>query len=259
MQTGDVPAKSQRVFAQDATGTYKRTVPQTTADPAAASFSLGFPPNTFTDQSAGGTPPDGRDFNGLLNYLSGWARWVSAGAPIVYDTSFQSLIGGYPLGAMVKSAANQHVWYVSTVENNTSNPDAGGANWRVVVLYRATPAEVAAGTSDITLVTPKDLKDQGYDRVIAQNIAGYDGYRSFSSGFKECWGSVTVAANSATLVVNLPIPHSAWFNVSLGSFMRSTSDSQFNTAIISKNGLSGFTIQNNERIALQVDWSTRGV
>lgn len=130
MQSSDVPSKSAKVFGQSATGTYIRTVPQTTADPAAASFDIGFPPQTFTDEGAGGTPPDGRDFNGILNFLTAWARWQSAGAPIVYDPTFQASVGGYPMGAVVASAVTLGIFWISTVENNATNPDAGGAGWR---------------------------------------------------------------------------------------------------------------------------------
>lgn len=129
MQQSDVPGKSPLVFGTSATGTYIRTVPQTTADPAAASFTLGFPPQTFTDEGAGGTPPDGRDFNGILNHLSGWCRWLMAGGPIAYDSAFQTAIGGYPLGAIVLSTVTAGLKFRSITENNTTNPDSGGAGW----------------------------------------------------------------------------------------------------------------------------------
>lgn len=132
MQQSNVPSKSPIVFGASATGTYIRTVPQTTADPAAASFTLGFPPQTFTDEGAGGTPPDGRDFNGILNHLSAWTRWFMAGGPITYDSAFQSAVGGYPAGAIVGSATTPGKQYRSTVDNNTTNPDTGGAGWATV-------------------------------------------------------------------------------------------------------------------------------
>lgn len=129
MQNSDIPSKSPVVFAQSATGAYIRTIPQTTADPAAASFTLGFPPQTFTDEGAGGTPPDGRDFNGLFFYLSGWVRWLMAGGPVPYDATFQTAIGGYPRGAIVRSPSNPAIEYRSTVDNNTTDPTTGGAGW----------------------------------------------------------------------------------------------------------------------------------
>ena len=129
MQSTDQPARSAKLFAQDTTGTYVRSLPQTTADPNAASFALGFPPNTFTDEGAGGSPPDGRDFNGILSYLHSVARWFQAGGVAGYDGTYQTAIGGYPLGAVVYSASKPGVRYRSTTNNNTTNPDTGGAGW----------------------------------------------------------------------------------------------------------------------------------
>lgn len=130
MQSSNIPNKSQRVFAQDATGAYVRPIPQTSSDPAAASFSQGFPPQTFTDEGAGGSPPDGRDFNGLFNFLSAWQRWTAAGGPITYDATFQAGIGGYPRGAVIGSANDIGTFWLSTADNNMTNPDASGAGWR---------------------------------------------------------------------------------------------------------------------------------
>ena len=128
MLSSDIPDWSAKRFAEDATGTYVRPVPQTTADPAAASMALGFPPQTFTDEGAGGTPPDGRDFNGILNFLSAWAQWVGLGGPIPYNAAISSA-GGYPKGARVQSATNPPRIWLCTADNNTTDPDAGGAGW----------------------------------------------------------------------------------------------------------------------------------
>lgn len=130
MQSSEIPLKSPKIFGESAGASFIRPVPQTSADPAAASFDLGFPPQTFTDQDAGGTPPDGRDFNGILNFLTAWARWQSTGGPVVYDSVFQAEIGGYPKGAVVASAITLGVFWLSTAEDNMTNPDAGGAGWR---------------------------------------------------------------------------------------------------------------------------------
>lgn len=130
MQFSDLPAFFAKRFGADATGTHIRAVPATTADPNAASMALGFPPNTFVDVSAGGSPPDGRDFNGILNYLSAWAQWQSVGGAIQWSSTISAAIGGYPLGATVLSATDLGSYWLCTVNNNTSNPDTGGAGWR---------------------------------------------------------------------------------------------------------------------------------
>jgi len=94
----------------------------------AASLQTGFPPLTWP--VPGGCPPFGQDFNGILYQLSAWAQWLSAGAPIKYDSTFQTAIGGYPQGAVISSAATAGLYWLSLVDNNTSNPDSGGANWQ---------------------------------------------------------------------------------------------------------------------------------
>lgn len=149
MQASDLPGWFAKKFAEDATGTYVRTVPATTVDPAAASFALGFPPQTFTDEGAGGTPPDGRDVNGILNFLSAWAQWVGLGGPVPYRASISSA-GGYPVGARVQSVTTPPRIWLCTVDNNVTNPDSGGAGWvaDVSVTYQDF---VAAGSGNVTV------------------------------------------------------------------------------------------------------------
>lgn len=129
MDTSAIPTKYQTPFGVDAGTDYIRTVPQTSADPNAASFDQGFPPNTFVPEGGGGSPPNGRDFNGILNSITAWLLWVQAGGAIKYDGTFSSQIGGYPKGAVIASATNLGLLWLSTTDNNTTNPDSGGAGW----------------------------------------------------------------------------------------------------------------------------------
>lgn len=93
-----------------------------------ASYPDGFPPLTRTPISAGGVPPYGTDMNGVLFDISNAARWSAAGAPYKYDATFSASIGGYPRGAILSNSVGDGFWQ-SIVENNTSNPDSGGAGW----------------------------------------------------------------------------------------------------------------------------------
>lgn len=129
MQITDIPATFTYPFASGASGSYIRTIPVTSADPVAASELLGFPPDTFIPTTSGGTPPDGRDFNGILNQVTGWNQWQSAGGPITYDAALQTAIGGYPKGAIVQSATTFGKLWMSTADDNATDPDASGAGW----------------------------------------------------------------------------------------------------------------------------------
>src|SRR5574337_300202 len=128
MQSSNAPTKIQLPFA--ATGT-KNTIPvpsQQGITPGAASYTDGFPPLTFTPLSAGGVPPAGADFNGIFNALSAIQQWQSAGGLFKYDASFSTAVGGYPAGAVLLNASASGLW-ISTSDNNTTNPDTGGSGW----------------------------------------------------------------------------------------------------------------------------------
>ena len=237
MQSSDIPSKSPRVFAQSATGPYVRAVPQTTVDPAAASFDIGFPPQTFTDEGAGGTPPDGRDFNGILNHLSGWVRWMMAGGPIRYDSAFQAAIGGYPLGALVQSVATPGVIWRSTTNNNVTNPDTGGAGW--ISLF------------------------DGVDRLVAQALNENNGYRIYESGYKEAWGYNNAIAAGASQTITFAdfMPSGLAFvefqRVTLGPGI-AASGTTYAAVGITNTVLASFTVRNGGTVPTSYQWSTRG-
>ena len=133
MQLSNIPTKYQIPWANSAGGSYIRTVPvasQIGVQNGAASFTDGFVPENFTAVTAGGVPPFGQDFNGLLNVETAWTQWFQAGGPVYYDGTFATEIGGYPQGAMVQSNVVAGNFYVSTADNNTTDPDsAASANW----------------------------------------------------------------------------------------------------------------------------------
>jgi microcystin-dependent protein len=141
MQRSDVPVKFTIPFANSAASpANKRQVPtasQIGIQGGAASLTDGFPPVTFQPLASGGVPPWGADFNGLLNQITAWTRWLSAGVPTSYDSVFQAAIGGYPLGSIVESATTSGRLWTSLVDNNVTNPDTFGVGWRIVAPYRS--------------------------------------------------------------------------------------------------------------------------
>lgn len=127
MQIASVPYKFTYVWGATAAQPQFLTspIPVTSASPA-ASQQLGFPPATA---SPSGTPPNINDFNGAFNYLSLWARWIQAGSPVPWDSTFSANNNGYPQSARLASALYPGVIWISLVDNNTTDPDTGGANW----------------------------------------------------------------------------------------------------------------------------------
>lgn len=116
-------------FANAATVGYRNTIPQASqiaVTPGAASLTDGFPPVTFVPIGAGGIPPYGADFNGILYEITQALRWAQAGAGYVYNAAFSASIGGYPKGSVLQSSTRTKYW-ISLVDNNTTDPDSGAS------------------------------------------------------------------------------------------------------------------------------------
>jgi hypothetical protein len=162
MDASAVPYKFAGPWAADATAGYATNPVPATASGAAASQQLGFPPLTATPTGSGGTPPNIADFNGLEFYNTSWLQWVQAGGPIAYDATLSSNIGGYPRGAVLQSAVTFGQFWQSTVDNNTSDPDTGGANWQrlPIGLSGVEPLAIASNTT-LTLANWGQLIEVG--------------------------------------------------------------------------------------------------
>jgi hypothetical protein len=102
------------------------TASQIGITPGRASLNDGFPPLTMTPIASGGVPPFGQDMNGVLNQITAGLQWYQVGGMPIYNVTFAESIGGYPNGAVLQSSDRTGFWR-STVDNNSSNPDAGGA------------------------------------------------------------------------------------------------------------------------------------
>ena len=156
MQASNAPTRIQTPFANSGD---KQTIPvasQIGVADGRASFTDGFPPLTRTPIVAGGVPPFGTDMNGILYALSLIQQWQSAGGLFKFDSAFAAAIGGYPRGAMIQRADGSGFW-LCTTDNNTANPDTGGAGWSafssggVVGNSRAMRMVVASASASGTL------------------------------------------------------------------------------------------------------------
>lgn len=148
MKSSDVPVKFNIPFASGAVSSYVAAIPEASQigiSAGRASLTDGFPPDTFSPTGSGGVPPYGKDFNGILKQITQWSQWQGAGATVMYDSAFASAIGGYPIGALLSSATAGRLW-LCTVENNSSNPDAGGTGWVAIQNSLATQTISAAGS-----------------------------------------------------------------------------------------------------------------
>lgn len=159
MKISDLPARFPIPFGNSASGSYIRTIPEASqigVQDGAASLTTGFPPLNFLPVGAGGVPPFGQDFNGILRQITQWSRWQGAGGAVPYDSDFSTAIGGYPQGAIV-IANSGNTLYLNTVDDNTTNPNSGGANWVPLVVQASSQYLMGAPqyiTSNQTYSTP---------------------------------------------------------------------------------------------------------
>ena len=128
MQLSEIPTLVPLPFAANGTKNAIPTPSQIGITAGAASLNDGFPPLTFTPLAAGGVPPSGADFNGILNLLSLNTQWANAGGFYEFNSSFATSIGGYPKSAILAKSSGQGYW-LNLEDNNSNDPDTGGAGW----------------------------------------------------------------------------------------------------------------------------------
>jgi len=161
VQSSNYPSQITLPFANNAGIGYINTIPtasQIGVTAGAASYNDGFPPLTMIPKASGGTPPFGQDMNGVLNAITKAMRWNQAGGAYPYNSTFasDSNVSGYPVGAKVLSSTGTNFW-LNTVENNTSNPDSGGAGW--VSVDAMTIAAITLTSSNVTLTADQAGKE----------------------------------------------------------------------------------------------------
>ena len=186
MKLSNLPTKFPIPFANSAGGGYiNYPVPEASqigVTDGRASLTDGYPPLNFLPVGAGGVPPFGQDTNGILKQITLWSRWQGAGAPVPFDGAFATGIGGYTRNAIVSANAFTG-FYISTVDDNTTDPNAGGENWVPFFPY---PQEVlSADRTYYVSTTGSDSNDgssgspwatiqHAWDFVQAHvNLAGY--------------------------------------------------------------------------------------
>lgn len=115
----------------------KNSIPLT-ANPVTgrAGFDQGFSAINMTAREAGGIPPFGQDFNGIFYEVTSILRYMQAGGRPTFDAEFADKIGGYPKGATILGSDGSSV-FSSTIDNNLSNPNTGGAGWVMQKLYES--------------------------------------------------------------------------------------------------------------------------
>lgn len=128
MQSTDSPTKLTMPWAVSGGRTSIPVTSQIGITDGAASLPDGFPLLNRLPPTSGGIPVNGLEMNGIIYLISAGIWWLQGGGNAKWDSAFSAAVGGYALGAVVQSLDGVGYWR-SLAENNTTNPDTGGANW----------------------------------------------------------------------------------------------------------------------------------
>lgn len=139
-------------FASDAGPSFINTIPDVSGDPQEADYTSGFKPLTFQPVGSGGKPPLGQDFNGILFAITTHLYALQGGQLQTYRADVAAALTGYKLGALLAMLDGAGYW-INLTEGNTTDPDAGGANWAPVFAYGPTAKAVTGGV--LTLTAPE--------------------------------------------------------------------------------------------------------
>lgn len=180
-------------FGKNATPGTIDPIPKTRGpgdDPQQATWDEGFPLVTMTPLAAGGIPPKGQDFNGVLKAISEHTVFTERGGQFKWSAAYVTASGGYSIGDVIQADDGLNS-YVSLVNTNTANfnttPAAIGVSWDLYagrktqtqatetvagIAEIATQAEVTTGADDARIVTPAKLR--GAQATQAEAEAGTD-------------------------------------------------------------------------------------
>lgn len=125
----------------------KNVIPEnyeTSMDSNQATWDQGFGQITMLPVAAGGLPPKGQDFNGILNQISENIVYQSQGGRFKFSPEYAESIGGYPKGAILQSD-DEKKEYQSLIDNNKVNFNTESnisASWELVGSKYAIKTEV---------------------------------------------------------------------------------------------------------------------
>lgn len=199
MQLSNRPTNFTIPFANSAGAGFIRSIPipsQIGTNPGFASYTDGFPPLCFQNTNAGGVPPFGQDFNGLMNAITAAELWTQAGDFARYDPTFALKINGYPNQSILMSSSNSYLW-CSSSDNNITNPDAGSASWTGTI---STTTLTVTGSVVGTVSLGQILSGSGVtaNTQITGFLSGTGGTGTYTVSVSQTVSSTTISASGAS-------------------------------------------------------------
>lgn len=174
-----------------ATNGLKNNIP--IADPqmfSSASYEKGFPKSTMKKVTEGGIPPQGKDFNGILNEISSHTVWTNSGGTYKFNGELSNAIGGYAKGAVLV-ADNLKFAVISLVNNNKINFNTNPSS-----ISPTGPWRLWCDSETLDTIVPDLQRRMG---IAEKNITNLQGRMTTAEGnIKNLQGRMTSAENRIT-------------------------------------------------------------
>lgn len=167
---------------------------QVAVSPELASYTTGFPQATRLPKTSGGIPPRGKDMNGILRAISAHTAWVAAGGRYPFNADVITVSTGYPVGAVLQSAADPTLFFLNLVANNTNNPDSVLTGWVALTPQYSASAPTTGIHADNVLPGPSDYF---LDISTAAGVVTLNGFVSQRNG--QCVVITNTGANALTI------------------------------------------------------------
>ena len=166
--------------------------------PGRASFALGFPPETMLDPAGGGVPPFGEDHNGIMFTVTAILQAQQAGYFAKYNSAVSSALGGYWSGCVLRAADNKGLW-LSTADDNVTNPDAAGAGWIALGIRT-----VFGRTGPAITAQPGDYSSSQLGYIL--NVSGTSWERQSPDGWLEKGGVLSSTTGTDAITFGTAFP-----------------------------------------------------
>ena len=233
-------------FAQDGD---KNTIPLELGigDPVyRASLKVGFPPDTRIPKDIGGEPPDGLDFNGILNVLSQAIVFMQKGNAYQFDAS----LAPYPIGALVRSN-DDLTTFQNTEPLNSNNPNSNMTGWRVYngsgfIVDNLTTNDSAKALS---AAQGKALQD---NKLEANKVASANGVASLDANTKV---PVAQLPNASTTAIGAVQLNNTLTSVSTGQALTAAQGKAIADAFTGAKSINGYQKLYG---GLIIQWGTTG-
>lgn len=197
--------------------------------------------------------------------------WIDLATGVLNSTNGQSFSGGtYINGSIAWHAGNDGAG--SGLDADLLDGQDSAYYTNIVARLGYTPLNQATYTaanvlsklvtvdgsgSGLDADTVDGYQASAFDRVTSASY-GASGQRAQADGYKKCWGSITIAANSSA-TVTMPITFGATPRVIVSAMARSSTTDQENGGLLAgSEGTSTFTIVNGFDFSSQFAWEAFG-